>query len=148
MRERRDSDTGGQKEMDAAATGSVEARLRQVFVFLAATQLALGAFQAIAPGAFFEALGDFGSRNDHYLRDVSTFYLALGIALLAAATRPTWRVPVLAFATIQYALHALNHLIDIGEADPGWVGPFDFVSLALFAVLLAYVMRNAAGSPR
>jgi Domain of unknown function (DUF4345) len=134
--------------MDMAVTGSIETRLRQTLVFLGATQLALGAFQAIAPGAFFDAIADFGSRNDHYLRDVSTLYLALGISLLLAATRPTWRVPVLAFATIQYALHALNHLIDIGEADPGWVGPFDFVSLALFAVLLAYVMRNAEGSPR
>jgi hypothetical protein len=134
--------------MDTAVTGSTETRLRQMLFFLGVTQLALGAFQAVAPGAFFDGLGDFGSRNDHYLRDVSTLYLALGISLLLAAPRPTWRVPVLAFATIQYALHALNHLIDIGEADPGWVGPFDFVSLVLFAVLLAYVARDAAGSPR
>jgi hypothetical protein len=134
--------------MDVAVPGSREIRLRQAFVFLGATQLALGAFQAIAPGAFFDALGDFGSRNDHYLRDVSTLYLALGITLLVAAGRPAWRVPVLAFATIQYALHALNHLIDVSEADPGWVGPFDFVSLTMLAALLAYVMRDAARSPR
>jgi hypothetical protein len=134
--------------MATAAKGSTETRLRQAFVLLGATQLALGAFQAIAPGAFFNALGDFGSRNDHYLRDVSTFYLALGITLLAAASRPTWRAPVLAFAAVQYALHAVNHLIDIGDADPGWVGPFDFVSLALFAALLAYFLRETARAPR
>lgn len=134
--------------MEMAVKGSIETRLRQTFVFLGVTQLALGAFQAIAPGPFFDAVADFGPRNDHYLRDVSTLYLALGITLLLAAGRPAWRVPVLTFATIQYALHALNHLIDIGDADPSWVGPFDFVSLTLFAFLLAYVLRDAARTPR
>jgi hypothetical protein len=121
-----------------------ESRLRSLLLALGVTQLALGAFQAIAPGTFFDAVADFGERNDHYLRDVSTLYLALGIVLIMAATRPTWRAPVLAFATLQYAFHSLNHLIDIGDADPGWVGPFDFASLALFALLLAYVMRETA----
>jgi len=138
----------GAGERGSVAASLQEIRLRRLLAFLGATQLALGAFQAIAPGVFFDAVADFGSRNDHYLRDVSTLYLALGISLLLAASRPAWRIPVLAFATIQYALHALNHLIDIGEADPGWVGPFDFVALALFAALLAYVMRDAAASQR
>ena len=133
--------------MDMAIAGP-ETRLRQALVLLGATQLALGAFQAIAPGTFFDAVADFGARNDHYLRDVSTLYLALGVMLLLAAGRPAWRVPVLAFATLQYALHAINHLIDIGESDPGWVGPFDFVSLALFAALLTYLLREASRAPR
>jgi hypothetical protein len=115
-----------------------------VFVILGASQLALGGFQAIAPGPFFDALGDFGARNDHYIRDVSSLYLALGVVLLVAAARPSWRVPVLTFATIQYALHSLNHLLDVDEADPGWIGPFDFVSLALFAALLGYFLRESA----
>jgi hypothetical protein len=134
--------------MDVAATGSTEIRLRQAFVFLGATQLALGAFQALAPGTFFDAVADFGPRNDHYLRDVSTLYLALGVVMLLAAGRPAWRVPVLAFATVQYALHAINHLIDVGDADPGWVGPFDLVALAMFTALLAYLLREAARVPR
>jgi uncharacterized protein DUF4345 len=129
-------------------TDSRETRLRRAFVFLGATQLALGAFQAIAPGTFFDAIADYGERNDHFLRDISTLYLALGVTLVLAASRPSWRVPVLAFATIQYVLHAVNHLIDVGEADPGWLGPFNLVSLLLFALLLAYLLRESARSPQ
>jgi hypothetical protein len=118
--------------------------VRLLFIALGLSQLALGLSQAIAPGSFHDAVADFGPQNDHYLRDISTLYLALGVALIVAADRPPWRVPVLAFATLQYALHAVNHLIDIGEADPGWIGPFDFVSLLLFAALLAYLWRDTA----
>jgi hypothetical protein len=123
-------------------------RLRFVLVGLGISQLALGGVLALAPGAFFDALADYGVRNDHFLRDISTVYLALGLALLIAADRPAWRVPVLSLGAIQYGLHALNHLVDIGEADPGWVGPFNFVSLAAFTAVLWYAMRAASGEER
>ena len=64
------------------------------------------------------------------------------IPKLVAVGRESWRVPVLALALIQYALHSLNHLIDIGEADPGWIGPADFVSLALTTLLLAWMLKR------
>jgi hypothetical protein len=124
-----------------------EKRLRGFILFLALNQLALGAWQAIAPGTFFEAVADFGERNDHYLRDVSTLYLALGVALIAAMDRSSWRVPVLFFAALQYGLHSINHLIDIGDADPGWIGPFDFVSLALFTSALVFALRESRRQP-
>lgn len=106
--------------------------------------LALGFWQAVAPGPFYDAVGPFGSRNDHYTRDVATWSLALGAALLLAGRRPSWRVPVLAVATLQSALHAVNHLIDIGDADPGWVGPFDFAALAVVTGVLAWLLASAA----
>jgi len=40
-------------------------------------------------------------------------------------------VPTLAFATAHYALHAISHLIDIGNATPPWVGAVDFVMIAV-----------------
>ena len=123
-----------------------EERLASLLAFLGVTQLALGASMAIAPGTFFNAIADYGTRNDHYLRDISTFYLALGVLLLGAAKRPRWRVPILAFAALQYALHSINHLIDIGNGDPGWIGPFNFLSLVLFTALLAYALRAAAST--
>jgi hypothetical protein len=119
-----------------------------VLLALALSQLGLGAILALAPGAFFDALADYGVRNDHFLRDISTLYLALGIALLIASDRPAWRVPVLAFGAIQYGLHALNHLIDVDEADPAWVGPFNFVSLAAFTVVLWWAMRASSQDDR
>jgi uncharacterized protein YjeT (DUF2065 family) len=128
----------------AARAGAQEARLRSIVMVLAVGQLGLGLFMALAPGAFFDAIADFGTRNDHYLRDVSTFYLAFGVVLLVAVGRPSWRAPALAFGALQYGLHALNHLIDVSKADPGWVGPFDFVSLAAVAGVFLYALRVAA----
>jgi len=51
-------------------------------------------------------------------------------------------VPVLALALIQYGLHSLNHLIDIGGSDPSWLGPANFASLLLTALLLAWMLRR------
>jgi hypothetical protein len=120
-----------------------EQRSRLVLFVLGISQLGLGSFLAVAPGTFFNAIADYGERNDHLLRDISTLYLALGIVLIAAVRRPAWRVPVLAFGVFQYGLHSLNHLIDVGEADPGWLGPFNLVSLALFTLLFAYALRES-----
>ncbi len=61
-----------------------------------------------------------------------------------AARRPAWRVPILAITTIQYALHSLNHLLDIAKAHPAWTGYFNFFSLAAATVLLAWLWREAA----
>ena len=51
-------------------------------------------------------------------------------------------MPVLALALIQYGLHSLNHLIDIGESDPSWLGPANFASLLLTALLLGWMLRG------
>jgi hypothetical protein len=86
----------------------------------------------------------YGVRNDHYMGDVATWYLASGVAVLAAAGRPAWRVPVLFLVAVQYALHSLNHLIDVGDAHTEWLGPANLVSLVLATVLLAWMLREAA----
>jgi hypothetical protein len=106
--------------------------------------LGLGLFMAIAPHAFFTAVGPFGARNDHYVRDVATYNLAFGAGFAAALRLPSWRLPVLAIATIQFALHSANHLADIGAAHPAWIGYFDFASLAAATALLAWLWRGAA----
>jgi peptidoglycan/LPS O-acetylase OafA/YrhL len=110
---------------------------------LAVTVLGLGLWMLVAPGSFYDALGPFGPRNDHYTRDVSTWHLAFGGALAVAVRRRSWRVPLLALALAQFALHAVNHVVDAGEADPAWVGTFDAVALVLGAVLLLGLLRAA-----
>jgi len=106
-------------------------------------QLLLGVLLWFAPGFFHDQIGPFGARNDHYMGDVATFYLALAAVSLIAVRRSSWRLPVIAFALIQYALHTINHLVDVGEADPGWLGPFDFASLLLTTALLAWMLSVA-----
>jgi hypothetical protein len=119
--------------------------MRQALFLLAGVQLFLGLFLVIAPGTFVDKLANYGSgADDHFLRDVGTFYLAMGAALQLAVRRPSWRVPVLFLVTLQYALHTINHLIDIGNTDPGWLGPFNFLSLLLLTVVTGWVLGGAA----
>ena len=108
-----------------------------------AVQLGLGVLLWAAPETFFEEIGPYPPRNDHYMADLATFYLALGAAALVAVRRVSWRVPVLVLALLQYALHSVNHLIDVGEADPGWLGPANLVSLAAGAALLGWMLWAA-----
>jgi hypothetical protein len=119
---------------------------------LAAYDIGLALFMAVAPHAFFVNVGPFGTRNDHYIRDTATFSAAIGVGLLLALRRPSWRVPMLAISTVQFGLHSLNHLLDIDNAHPTWNGYFDFFALALTTVLLAWLLRvavtQAASAPR
>jgi hypothetical protein len=114
-----------------------ERRLRTILLIAAIYHLLLGAFMFFAPGAFYDTLGKFPPKNTHYIKDVSTFYIALGVCFYVSARFRSWRTPVLAFTALEYALHALNHLIDVGDASTDLTGWFDFFSLALLAVLFA-----------
>ena len=118
--------------------------MRILLTVYAVIQLITGLLLWLTPGFFHDEIGPFGSRNDHYMADLATFYLALGAAMLVAVRRESWRVPVLAFAVMEYVLHALNHLIDIGEADPSWLGPADFAAVSLTALILAWMLRREA----
>jgi uncharacterized membrane protein len=122
--------------------------MRTLLIVFAVVQLLTGLLLWLTPGFFYEEIGPYGPRNDHYMADLATFYIALGAVALVAVRRERWRVPVLAFALIQYALHSLNHLIDIGESDPSWIGPANFASLVLGALLLGWMLRQEREVPR
>jgi len=115
--------------------------MKALLALFGAVQVVLGLLLWITPGFFFDEIGPYGVRNDHYMVDLATWYLALGAAALVAVRRASWRVPVLALAFAQYALHSVNHLIDIDHAHPKWLGPANFVSLVLTTVLLAWMLR-------
>lgn len=128
----------GALRRDIVATG---------ILLLAAYDLALAVFMAVSPHSFFANVGPFGTRNDHYIRDTATFSAAIGVGLLIALRRPSWRVPMLAISVVQFALHSINHLVDIDRAHPAWNGYFDFFSLAATTILLAWVLRVALAHP-
>ena len=110
--------------------------------------VALGAWQLISPGTFFDAIGPSGTSNEHYTRDVGTFTLALGVAFGIAYVRPGWRLGVVGYALFQYAFHAVNHLVDIGDADPESVGVVDFVALTIGALTIAWLLARAVREER
>jgi hypothetical protein len=120
---------------------SPERAVKALLVVFAVVQIVLGLLLWLAPGFFHDEIGPYGVRNDHYLGDLATWYLALGGVALASVGRISWRLPVLALAFAQYALHSLNHLLDVGAADPSWLGPANLVSLLLAAALLAWMLQ-------
>jgi hypothetical protein len=109
-------------------------------------QLSTAVLMAFTPHLFFSDIGPFGVQNNHYLRDLSTYNAAFGVALLVAYRRASWRVPVLCCVALQFALHSLNHLWDIDASHPRWLGPADFISLALATAILAWLGRESLRS--
>jgi hypothetical protein len=104
---------------------------------------AIAALMVLSPHTFFTGVGPFGVQNDHYLRDTATFNAAFGVALAIAYKRVRWRAPILCCVAVQFALHAVNHLADIGAAHPYWLGPADFISLALATAVLVWLARES-----
>jgi hypothetical protein len=125
-----------------------EQQMRTGLFVVAAIQFFTGVWLAVAPGSFVDTIASFGNVDHHFLRDISTAYLAMGAALVLSIGRPSWRVPILFLVTVQYALHTVNHLIDIGGTDPAWQGYADFVSLLALTVLLGWLLAGAARAER
>lgn len=142
-------------EMDAPAARTSVDRMTQtaaptrsrfvdvILVVFGLYSVALGVFMLASPGAFFDTLGAFGVRNDHYIFDVAAFELPLGLLLLAALRRPGWRVPALAFATLHWALHALSHGLDTHHHGGTAVGLWEFAGLVVATVALAAGLRRS-----
>jgi hypothetical protein len=115
--------------------------MKFLLLVFAVAQLVLGALLWLTPGFFFDEIGPYGVRNDHYMGDLATWYLALGGVALVSVRRVAWRLPVLVLSFAQYALHSLNHLLDVGEAHPEWLGPANLASLLLTSVLLGWMIN-------
>ena len=120
------------------------AAVRPALLAFGAYHLGLGIWMVLGPRSFYEKVAPYGSFSDHFVRDLATFYLALGAVQLVAAARRRWQLPVIAFTAIQYALHALNHLWDIGDTHPRSKGVVNFVVIALLAAGSWWLLRAAA----
>jgi hypothetical protein len=131
-----------------APAGTRERAVRVGIALLGAASLATGIWMVLSPSTFFDALGPFGEQNSHYLRDMATWQIAFGAALLVAAGRPSWRRPLIAVGAGQALLHTLNHILDAGDADPAWVGVFDIVTLAATLGLFAWLWSASAEADR
>jgi hypothetical protein len=120
-----------------------ESRMRLALGVLGLTQLLIGAWLAIDPDSFVDEIAPYGPADHHFLRDLASFQAGIGIALIAAVGRPAWRVPVLFAAFAMSALHTINHLFDIANTDPGWLGPANFVLVLLLTGAYAFLMQEA-----
>jgi hypothetical protein len=111
---------------------------------LGAYELVLGLWMAVAPRSFFDQVAAFGAYPPHFIRDVSTWQIALGVALVVAVSKPSWRAPLLAFTALQTGLHAINHWIDVNAASKLSIGLFDAISLTVLTALIVALWRAAS----
>jgi hypothetical protein len=72
----------------APGTPMNERRLRILLAVAGFLQLPMAGWMMVATHSFGETIAPFDGFNEHDLRDFATFYLALGLVLLVAATRP------------------------------------------------------------
>ena len=114
----------------------------------AMSSLALGLFMMFLPGMFFDTLGTFGVRNDHYIFDNATFEIPQGLLLLAAVRRASWRVPALAFATVHWALHSISHIVDPHHGAGDLIGWLEAGALVATTVILAIALRAAVNAEK
>jgi hypothetical protein len=106
-------------------------------------------FAVFDPSWFYDTLGPFPPENHHYIRDAAgAMQGSLGVAMAIAIFRRSWRVGVLGYAVLHFAFHAVNHLVDIGEADPESVGVVDFVALTIGALTLGWLLTRAVREER
>jgi hypothetical protein len=118
-----------------------ERTLKSVLAFVAAYHVLLGLMQLLAPGTFFDEIGNYGVENSHYIGDVGAFTLAFGVALAIAVVRPAWRAPLLWLGALWYGFHAVNHAFDTGEAKSEARGWSDTLLIAFGALASAWLAR-------
>jgi hypothetical protein len=123
-----------------------ERALQAVLAVIAAYHVAMGALALLAPGTFFEEIGDYGAENLHYVGDVGSFFLAFGVAVGVAVVRPGWRAPLLWLGAAWYGVHALNHAFDTDEARSEARGWADTLLLAFGAFAAAWLARASERS--
>lgn len=120
-----------------------ERALQAILGFVAVFHVALGGLALIAPDTFFEQIGHYGIENSHYVGDVGAFTMAFGIAVGISVRRASWRPAILWLGAIWYALHAVNHAFDTGEAKSEGRGWADTLSIAFGALGAAWLARVA-----
>ena len=110
---------------------------------LAAYELVIGLWMVVAPRSFFDQVAAFGVYPPHFIRDVASWQIALGVTLAVAVSRANWRAPLLAFAALQCGLHAINHWVDVKDASTTAIGLFDAISLTVLTAVIVALWRVA-----
>ena len=106
-----------------------------------------GAWSLFAPGSFYDEVALYGAENSHFLGDLGSFSLPIGVMMLLAVARPAWRVPLLILGAAWFGVHSLNHFADIGEARTDARGTVDALLLLGGALIQAYLAWLASRDP-
>ena len=115
-----------------------------VLLTVAAGQVLAGLLAFLTPRVFYDQVGPFPPENAHFVKDLGSWQVPLGLAALAAVRRPAWRVPMLGILAVHFAMHLVSHVVDVDRSEPAWQGPFAVGHQAVaFVVLAALFAREA-----
>lgn len=118
--------------------------LAQVIVAVAgAASLLTGVVQLLAPQWFFDNIGFYPPFNRHYVGDLGSVILPMGIGLLIAARDPAAHRLLIGVAAAASSVHVLNHLYDDLGAAPPAHGFLDTLLLLAFAVVLIVAWQSS-----
>lgn len=87
-----------------------------------------------------------GPLNEHFVRDIGSIYLLIGVALAGGAVRRGLRLPAMTLASAFYVLHALVHAYDSwrGLFAPGHWLRYDLVPIYGATLLLLWLTAHLA----
>ncbi len=102
----------------------------------------IGLALIFAPTWFFETIGNFPPFNRHYMGDLGSFTLPIGIGLVIASRDPARHWGLIGAVVAANLFHAVNHLYDaiIGH-QPLSVWFVDTVPLVGFAIIFGIAYR-------
>jgi hypothetical protein len=104
-----------------------------------------GAWAFVAPRSFFDALATFEPFNAHFVRDIGTIQIGVGVGGIVGGLRVPGVVAGLAGLLAFQVLHVTSHVID---RDAGGRPGFDIPALAVVAVLTAVALTFALRSTK
>lgn len=121
----------------------MNSRLTQSFVFAIVVTMGLsftvtGLIMIFAPQFFYENIGSFPPFNRHYLGDLGTYSLPIGLGLLWAARRPLQHRSLILAAVGISLLHSANHAYD--DILAGTLPSLQTVILIVSGLLLAVAL--------
>ncbi len=94
---------------------------------------------------------DFGSYNEHFVRDIGCAFLTFTLALAWAAFRPAVRAPLVGISAVFFVAHALLHIYDTArgfvEANHWWLDLPGVYAPAVLLVAMTYRLIGEAPAP-
>lgn len=114
--------------------------VRLLSLAIGATVAAQGLWAFLAPRSFFDTLATFEPFNAHFIRDIGTIQVGVGVAGMVGAARTRPVVVGLAGLVAFQVLHVVSHIVD---RDAGGRPGFDIPALSVLAALTAWILYVA-----
>jgi hypothetical protein len=118
--------------------------LPPVCVVLGLAWLVPALWIVIGPHSFYDHVGPFGPYNAHYLGDAAAFQAGIAIPLIASAWIVPLRAGTLAVGLAAVSFHAINHWIDVNNANGGSNADISDAILLTILALLTIAPLQAA----